>query len=264
MPSTSSDPLSARFAAWRSAQHTALVPYLTAGYPTPDDTLDLMHRYARAGADVIELGVPFSDPIADGPTIQRASQRALEHGTTLPWALDQLRRFRDESDTAVVLFSYLNPLLNYGADHFVEAAVAAGADGLLVTDLPLGSDAALEEALASSSLSLVRLIAPTTEPKRAATIARSAQGFIYYIARAGVTGARAALPADLSAQVTALRVLTPVPICVGFGISTARQAAAVGRVADGVVIGSALIDAIDRDGLEGAEMLLRDMRQALG
>jgi tryptophan synthase alpha chain len=263
LQTTSYDPLAARFAAWRSSHRIALVPYLTAGYPAPSHTQDLLDRYARAGADVIELGVPFSDPVADGPTIQRASQRALELGANLQWTLEQLRAFRARHDTAVVIFSYLNPVMRYGTDRFISDAAAAGADGLLLTDLPLGGDPALERAVRASPLSLVRLIAPTTERERAALIARDAQGFVYYIARMGVTGARAELPADLIDRVAALRAVTPVPVCVGFGISTPEQAASVGGIADGVVVGSALIDAIDRAGPEGAETLLAAMRQAL-
>lgn len=258
-----SDPLAARFAGWRASNRKALVPYLTAGYPAPDRTLDLMQRFARAGADIIELGVPFSDPVADGATIQRSSQVALEHGVSLEWCLDQLRAFRQASDTAVVIFSYLNPIMSYGWARFLDDAVSAGAQGVLITDLPLGGDDELESAAASSELSLIRLIAPTTTAERARRIAASAQGFIYYVARMGVTGARAELPTDLDARLSSLREITDVPVCVGFGISTAAQAQAVARVADGIVIGSALIDALDRDGADGAETLLRSMRNAI-
>lgn len=263
MPITLSDSLSERFAAWRTAGRKALVPYLTAGYPTPKHTLDLMRSFARAGADVIELGVPFSDPVADGPTIQRASQVAIEQGVDLHWSLDQLRAFRAEHDTAVVIFSYLNPVLSYGWEKFIDDAVSAGAQGVLLTDLPLGGDTVLENAFASSSLALIRLIAPTTTHERARAIAQNAEGFLYYIARMGVTGARAALPDDLDQQIASLRSVTKTPICVGFGISTAEQAQAVARLADGIVIGSALIDAIDRNGVTAAAQLLATMRQAI-
>jgi tryptophan synthase alpha chain len=259
-----SDPLAARFEAWRSQGRTALIPYLTAGYPTPDETLGLMRAYARAGADVIELGVPFSDPVADGPTIQRSSQKALEQGVNITWCLDVLRKFRAEGfDTAVVIFSYLNPVVNYGWEKFIGDATDAGAQGILLTDLPLGGDAVLETAISESGLSLIRLIAPSTTQERAREIAREAQGFVYYIAQMGVTGARSSLPADLTQQLAALRAVTNVPIAVGFGISTAAQAAAVARVADGVIVGSALIDAIDRGGVQEAEALLRAMRASL-
>ena len=157
-----SDRLATHFATWRTAQHKALVPYLTAGFPDQSDTLDLLQRIADAGADVIELGVPFSDPVADGPTIQRASQHALEHGTSLKWVLDTLTRFRATSQTPVVLFSYLNPVLSYGWQDFLRDAESAGAQGVLLTDLPVGGDVALESALQQSPLSLIRLIAPTT------------------------------------------------------------------------------------------------------
>ena len=258
-----SDRLATHFATWRTAQHKALVPYLTAGFPDQSDTLDLLQRIADAGADVIELGVPFSDPVADGPTIQRASQHALEHGTSLKWVLDTLTRFRATSQTPVVLFSYLNPVLSYGWQDFLRDAESAGAQGVLLTDLPVGGDVALESALQQSPLSLIRLIAPTTTAERAREIARSGQGFLYYIARMGVTGARATLPEDLPAQLAALRAVSELPICVGFGISTPEQAAAVARDADGVVVGSAVIDAIERSGGPAAQRLLADMRKAI-
>jgi tryptophan synthase alpha chain len=259
-----SDPLAARFQQWRAQGRTALIPYLTAGYPSPGQTHELMHAYARAGADIIELGVPFSDPVADGPTIQRASQKALEHGASLAWCLDVLRDFRaDNRDTDVVIFSYLNPVMSYGWERFIADAVAAGAQGVLLTDLPLGGDEVLESAIDASALSLVRLIAPSTTPGRAQEIAQRAQGFVYYIAQMGVTGARTSLPANLEQQIAALRSVTDVPIAVGFGISTPEQAAAVAEVADGVVVGSALIDALDRGGVALAEALLRDMRDAM-
>lgn len=258
------DQLAASFAAWRAARRTALIPYLTAGFPTPDHTLEVMRAYANAGADVIELGVPFSDPVADGPTIQRASQIALAQGVTLDWCLDTLHAFSGEGfNTAVVIFSYLNPVLNHGWKNFIADAITVRAQGVLLTDLPLGGDIALEGAIANSPLSLIRLIAPSTTPARAQAIAQQAQGFVYYIARMGVTGARATLPSDLAAQVNALRAVADIPVCVGFGISTAEQAAAVASVADGVVVGSALIDALAHGGVRQAEDLLRSMRHAL-
>ena len=246
-----------------SSDRTALIPYLTAGFPTQADTLDVMRAYARAGADIIELGVPFSDPVADGPTIQRSSQIALEQGTTLEWTLEQLRAFRSEFDTDVVIFTYLNPVLNYGTDSFIADAVRAGANGVLLTDLPLGGDEELEQKITDSALSLIRLIAPTTEPQRALDIARHAEGFIYCVARMGVTGARADLPVDLAEQVQALRSVTDVPVCVGFGISTPEQAASVGKVADGVVVGSALVDLLAREGVDASARLLSAMRDSL-
>jgi tryptophan synthase alpha chain len=257
------DPLATRFAAWRAAGHRALIPYITAGYPGPADTSELLDALVRAGADIIELGVPFSDPVADGPTIQRSSQRAIEHGITLQWTLDALRAFRARHDTAVVLFTYLNPVLRYGVDRFIADALDAGAQGLLVTDLPVGSDAALEARFEESGLALVRLVAPTTPLPRATRIARSAQGFLYYISRTGVTGATHRLRDNLRTEVETLRRVSPVPVAVGFGISTPAQAAEVAAVADGVVVGSALIDAIDRGGISGAGRFIASLRAGM-
>jgi tryptophan synthase alpha chain len=257
------DPLAGRFAAWRSAGRRALIPYVTAGYPHPAATLDVLDNLVSAGADIIELGVPFSDPVADGPTIQRASQRAIEQGTTLDWTLRTLREFRRRHDTAVVLFTYLNPILRYGVDAFLVDAADAGAHGILVTDLPVGADVRLEEKLEESALAHVRLIAPTTPPARARLIAARAQGFLYYISRTGVTGATRALRANLPAEIENLRAVSSVPIAVGFGISTAEQAAEVARVADGVVVGSALLDALDRGGLADMQQFLRSLREGM-
>lgn len=262
-PTISSDTLDARFADWRATGHRALIPYLTCGFPDPAATPALLDALADGGADVIELGVPFSDPVADGPTIQRASQIALDHGVTLAQVLDVLRAFRRRHDTAVVLFTYLNPLLRYGVERFVRDAVEAGAQGVLVTDLPVGGDEVIERALEAGTLSLIRLIAPTTPPARAQEIARDAHGFVYYIARTGVTGASTELRASLADEVAALRSATSVPIAVGFGISTPAQAATVAGVADGVIVGSALIDAVERGGAEAAHALMRAMRTAM-
>ncbi|NJD09759.1 MAG: tryptophan synthase subunit alpha [Gemmatimonadetes bacterium] len=252
------------FARWRAAGHTALIPYMTAGYPRPADTPGLLAALAGAGADIIELGVPFSDPVADGPTIQRASQRALEQGVTLASVLAQLTEFRARHDTPVVLFSYLNPLLSYGVERFCAEAVAAGAHGLLLTDLPVGGDPELEGLLEAAPLALVRLIAPTTPPARALLIAARAQGFVYYIARLGVTGAGRELRPELVQELRALRQRTTTPLAVGFGVSTPAHAALLAAEADGVVVGSALIDALDRGGIPAAAAFLAELRRALG
>lgn len=266
-PTTSSegrDRLAPRLAAIRRSGRRLLIPYITAGYPEPGRTLELLRALVRAGADVIELGVPFSDPVADGPTIQRSSQRALEHGVTLAWVLDVLREFRaGGADTPVVLFSYLNPVLRFGVDRFVAAAVAAGADGVLITDLPAGADPHLERTLDDSALAHVRLVAPTTPPARARDIAAAAQGFLYYISRLGVTGATSRLRESLPSELAALSAVAKVPVAAGFGISTGEHAAEIGRIADGVVVGSALIDALDRGGIPAAEALLRELRAGL-
>ncbi len=255
--------LSRRLVELRDGGRCILVPYLTSGFPSPDATARLMAGLADAGADVIELGVPFSDPLADGPVIQRASQRALEAGGSLEQALDALREFRRRRDTPVVVFSYLNPVLAHGVDAFIADALGAGADGVLLTDLPLGSDPGLESKLEDSDLALVRLIAPTTPPGRAAAVAARSQGFVYYISRTGVTGGETRLRDALSAEVAVLRDAASVPVAVGFGIATPEQAAAVGRVADGVVVGSALVRRLDEAGEDAAVAFVASLRQAL-
>lgn len=223
-----------------------------------------MAALAGAGADVIELGVPFSDPLADGPTIQGSSQSSLDAGGSLNATLDALRHFRrGDEDTPVVLFTYLNPVMRRGVDPFLADALEAGADGVLLTDLPLGEDPELEAAFEASPLDLVRLIAPTTPRERALRIAARAQGFLYYISRTGVTGARSELREGLAAEVAALRAAAAVPVLVGFGISTPAQAAEVAGVADGVVVGSALIDVIRERGEGAAAEFIAALRRAL-
>jgi tryptophan synthase alpha chain len=260
---SNTDPLAAPFATWRAAGRTALIPYVTAGYPDAAATDTLLDSLVRGGADIIELGVPFSDPVADGPTIQRASQRALENGATLASTLDALRRFRDRHDTPVVVFSYLNPIVRYGVAEFLRDAADAGATGVLLTDLPVGADDEIEALFESSALSLIRLVAPTTAPARFREIAARAQGFIYYIARLGVTGAGGSMRTELGDEIRALKRMTDVPIAVGFGVSTAEHAAKLAGVADGVIVGSALIDAYDRGGDAAVESLLASMRAVL-
>lgn len=251
------------FSRCREQGRTALIPYLTAGYPSADESLELMMGLVEAGADIIELGVPFSDPLADGPTIQRASFQALSEGMTVHGALDILRRFRRLHETPVVLFSYLNPLIRYGLDAFVADSVEAGAQGLLLTDLPAGADPELERKISGGGLDLIRLLSPTTQGNRIAQVAAGAGGFLYYISRTGVTGARTELRESLGREVEAIRSQVELPVAVGFGISTPDQAAAVGAVADGVVVGSALINALDEGGIQGALVFLRGLREGM-
>ena len=252
------------FAGAEAEGRAALVVYTTAGFPTPDDGLEALIGLADAGADLIELGVPFSDPLADGPTIQRSSFEAIRRGVDLGWTLGLLRQFRAERETPVVLFSYLNPILRHGVDAFIRDAVEAGADGVLLTDLPLDADPALEGTFEQSPLDFVRLIAPTTSPERARAIAARSGGFVYYISRTGVTGARAELPPGLAEQAQALQEASDLPVAVGFGISTPEQAAATAAVADGVVVGSAVVEAFGRGGVAGAQELVAALRGALG
>jgi tryptophan synthase alpha chain len=239
------------------------VPYVCAGYPDRDRSLELLLGAAEAGADVLEVGVPFSDPLADGPTIQRAGFEALRRGMTVRGTLALVEAFRERSDVPVVVFTYLNPVHRFGIHDFVRAAKAAGADGLLLTDLPAGADPELEGAAAGGGLDLIRLLAPTTPPARIPEVVQGGGGFLYYISRTGVTGARAELREALGREVAALRTHVSLPIAVGFGISTPEQASLAARAADGVVVGSALLDAVDRSGMEGAVGFLRALRDAI-
>ncbi|MFQ5746026.1 MAG: tryptophan synthase subunit alpha [Gemmatimonadota bacterium] len=233
------------FAARENASGRAFIPYVTHGFPSPAATPRLLERLADGGADVVELGVPFSDPLADGPTIQRACQAALRAGSTLDGALELVaRQARDLPP--VVLFTYLNPVLRMGVERFRDRIADAGVAGVLVTDLPVGSDPQLEARLSTAGPDLIRLVAPTTSPDRRRHVARAASGFLYYISRTGVTGATERLAAGLADEVAALKNLTRLPVAVGFGISRPEQAAAVAAVADGVVVGSALVEALER------------------
>ena len=199
--------IGARFAELAAAGRPGFIPYVTAGYPTLDHTRDLLAGLAELESDVIELGIPFSDPMADGPTIQRSSQGALDNGTTVDDVFGVLAEVRRASEVPIVIFSYLNPLYARGVENFVQEAADAGADGVLPTDLPLGADPTLEVRLSESPLDFVRLIAPTTRPARVREIARSSQGFVYYIARTGVTGARAELRGELAREAGAVRAV---------------------------------------------------------
>lgn len=255
--------LTATFEALRDDRRRAFIPYITGGDPEPDQTVEIMVRLADVGADVIELGIPFSDPLADGPTIQAASWRALQRGVTVDSVLDWTREFARLRATPVVLFTYLNPVLSRGPERFVDEAGEAGAAGLLITDLPAGEDRPLEETLSGAGFDLVRLVAPTTPAARLSRILEGARGFVYYISRTGVTGESLVTRRELAAEVKALRELTALPIAVGFGISSAAQAATVASVADGVVMGSALVRTLSEQGLDAAERLAREIREAI-
>jgi len=255
--------IAAAFAARSAEGRAALVPYVTAGHPGLDSTVAVLEAIADAGADVLEVGIPFSDPLADGPTIQGSSFDSLEQGTTVARVLADIADFRARNATPVVLFTYLNPLLRYGYDRFLEDAASAGANGLLLTDLPVGADRDLENAVTASRLDFVRLVAPTTPMSRVPEIARGGAGFLYYISRTGVTGARSELRSSLEAEVRAVRDAVELPVAVGFGISTPEQAAQVGAIADGVVVGSALVRLLGDEGITAGAAFVRSLRAAL-
>lgn len=229
----------------RAAGERALVAYLTGGDPSLELTARLAVEAERRGADLIELGVPFSDPLADGPVIQRAGQRALAGGITLGRLLAAVAGLRAEVQAPIVLLSYYNPILAFGLRAFAETAAKAGVDGVVVADLPPEEAGPLAAEAGPVGLDLVPLAAPTSTRERLRLIARRSRGFIYLVSLTGVTGERAALPPGLEAQVRSLRLLTTRPVCVGFGIGRPAQAAAVGRVADGVIVGSAIVRLIE-------------------
>lgn len=256
----SDTPIAATWARLRAARRPGLVTYLTAGFPSRDVSRDAL-KVADELSDVIEVGVPFSDPLADGPTIQRSTFQALAGGMTLARTFELVSEAR--LSRPVVIFSYLNPILRYGIEAFLRDASSLGIAGLLLTDLPAGSDPEIEQQVHASPLDLIRLVAPTTRPDRLARSVSGAQGFLYLVSRLGVTGASTTLASDLESSITRVRSASRLPIAVGFGISTAEQAARVGRLADGVVVGSALVDRLGTDGVRGVRDLLSTLRGAV-
>jgi len=245
--------IEARFAALKAEGRAGLVAYLTAGDPDPDTSLALFSGAAAAGADVIEIGMPFSDPMADGPAIQAAGQRALKRGMTLRRTLAMVRKLRQRDPaTPIVLMGYYNPIYRYGVEAFARDAVAAGVDGAIIVDLPPEEDVELAGPARSAGLDLVRLATPTSDERRLPIITTHASGFIYYVAIAGITGTRSANATSVRDAVARLRRFTDLPVAVGFGIRTPDQAAEVAKAADAAVVGSALVDRVaqnlDADG----------------
>jgi tryptophan synthase alpha chain len=244
----------------RRAGRTALIPYLTAGHPDRRSSIDALRRAAEH-ADLLEVGVAFSDPLADGPTIQRSSFDALRAGMTLPRTLELIAEAGLQKP--VVIFSYLNPIRRYGIERFLRDAADLGIAGLLLTDLPAGSDPGVEDAVRQSPLALIRLVAPTTTGSRLREVVEGAQGFLYLVARLGVTGASARLASGIEDYLGRVRAASPLPLAVGFGISTPEQAARVARLADGVVVGSALVELLAREGPAAAGAFLGRLRAAI-
>lgn len=227
---------------------TALIPFITAGDPNLAITVQLVRTLEESGADLIELGMPFSDPMADGPTIQASSERALAAGTTLEKVLHLVTEIRQQSQIPLVLMGYYNPIFRYGAERFAVAAAAAGVDALLLVDLPPEEVAEIKSTMDSAGIVLITLLAPTTPAERMQQLAACAQGYLYYVSMTGVTGAQKITPQDIRTAVTTLKQMSPVPVAVGFGISTVEDAQAVGEFADGVVVGSALVKIIEKQG----------------
>jgi tryptophan synthase alpha chain len=238
--------LASTFAALRQRGECALIPYVTAGDPSLAATRQLIGEAARCGADIVEIGVPFSDPLADGPVIQRATQRAIASGVTLPRVLELAREMRGEVAVPLVFLTYYNPILAFGLKAFCRTAVEAGVDGVIVADLPPEEAGPLAAEARPAGLDLIHLVAPTSTPDRMRKIARASGAFIYMVSLTGVTGARAELPPGLVQHLRALRGITTKPVCVGFGIGTPEQAALVGRHADGVIVGSAIVALVER------------------
>ena len=245
-----------RFAELKARNQGGLVAYISAGDPDPETSLAVLKRLPAAGAEIIELGVPFTDPMADGPAIQASGLRALKAGMSLAKTLDLVRRFREGDDaTPIVLMGYYNPIYRYGAERFSHDAAAAGVDGLIIVDLPPEEDRELREPASAAGLDLIRLVAPTTDEARLPTVLRGAGGFIYYVSITGITGTASPKIESVTAAVERLKRFTDLPVAVGFGIRTPEQAGAIANVADAAVVGSALVQRIaanlGEDGLAG-------------
>jgi tryptophan synthase alpha chain len=257
-----------KFEELRTKNEKALIIYVTAGDPSLEATRELVLELEKSGADILEIGVPFSDPTADGPIIQAASQRAIKTGTTLRGVLDLVAEIRRASQIPIVLFGYFNPIFAYGAEKFSQAAKDAGVDGILVVDLPPEEAGELRVFTDAAGIDFIALVAPTTGRNRLKTILQDATGFLYYISITGVTGAAAPKAEDIAREIGKIRKMTRMPVAVGFGISSAAQARAIAGVADGIVIGSAVVQRIDEnrnsgEGIGAACALVKEIKEAL-
>lgn len=260
--------LDTRFAELKANNKKALVTFITAGDPHPESTVSAMHALVAGGADVIELGVPFSDPEAEGPAIQASSERALAHGVTMRHVLDMVREFRSsDATTPIVLMGYLNSVLRMGEVEYASAAEAAGVDGLIMVNLPPEEATLLRAELSERQQNLIFLVAPTTTATRAQQILQAGSGFVYYVSLKGITGASHLDPKGVREKVTGLQARTSLPVLVGFGIKDAESAKAIGEVADGVVVGSALVRTMGDNATEKIDDLLKqqvgELREAL-
>ncbi|HEY5347572.1 MAG TPA: tryptophan synthase subunit alpha [Rhizomicrobium sp.] len=240
--------IASRFQELQAQNRAAFIPFISAGDPDPETSFAILQKLPAAGADIIELGVPFTDPMADGPAIQASSVRALDAGMTLHKTLDMVRKFRKtEKKTPIVLMGYYNPIHAYGTARFAKDAGEAGVDGLIIVDLPPEEDEVLRVPAAAQGMDVVRLVTPTTDAARLPAVLNGAGGFLYYVSIAGVTGTKSYAEADVRAAIARIKAATTLPCAVGFGIRTPEQAGAIARFADGVVVGSAIVGLIVRD-----------------
>ena len=244
--------------------HTALVAYITAGYPSIEATLKTVPILAENGCDIIELGIPFSDPLADGVTIQNASYRALQNGTTPEICLELAGELSKKVDTPLVFMSYYNPIYHYGIERFCKACSTSGIDGLIIPDLPPEEGIEIEQSTLFHGIDLIYLLAPTSNDERIRLVAEHSRGFIYIVSVTGVTGARSFLPSDLKDFIAGVRKVTDKPLCVGFGISTPEQAALVGSLAEGIIVGSRIVQLLESDdSISRIGDFVSELRQAL-
>ena len=250
---------------FKQKNHKALIAYVTVGYPNIEATLKVVPLLAESGCDIVELGIPFSDPMADGATIQRASFKALENGVTTSLCLDIAKKLSKKTPIPLVFMTYFNPIYQYGLEKFCHDCVASGIDGLIVPELPPEEGDELGNLAGKSGVDLIYFLAPTSVEERIKLVANKARGFIYLVSIAGVTGARNELPPDLGKFISRVKQLAKQPVCVGFGISTPEQAARIAQTADGVIIGSKLIQLLETDdaAMTATQSFIRDTRKAL-
>lgn len=249
---------------FKNREHAALIAYVTVGYPDIEATFKVVPLLAGSGCDIVELGIPFSDPLADGVTIQKASYQALRNGTTPETCLEVAGELRKKTDVPLVLMTYFNPVFSYGLEKFCADCKAAGIDGLIIPDLPPEEGSELEDTTRRNSIDLIYLLAPTSTDERIRLAAERSRGFIYMVSVTGITGARDSLPEDLEASVARVRKMADRPLCVGFGISTPEQASRVAAIADGVIVGSRIIQYMEADSsMKEVTRFTQELRSAL-
>jgi len=248
---------------FKRSGHKALISYVTVGFPSVEDTLKVVPMLAKSGCDIVELGIPFSDPLADGATIQKASFYALKNGVTPKLCLEVAEKLRRKVDVPLVFMTYFNPILRYGLEEFCGACSRSGIDGLIIPDLPPDEGSELEDITLKHNLDLIYLLAPTSSEERIRLVAGRAHGFIYLVSITGVTGTRDSLPPELNSFVARVRKAAKQPLCVGFGISTSEQASQVAEIADGVIVGSRIIQLMETGDLTAVGNFVKKLRQAL-